>query len=641
MYKAKSNLHWSEITTLSDPLEKKMLLSLIENPRCFFVLFNTQRGKLRIAGKEIASWNALPNKRVVSFLVVDNDRTLSEQSVNGLFSCFPVRPGKEHSEDNNEKYNVRIFELSSNNKTSLNDIITYIDAFAFNPSYAMPLIVVLANPKQIEKLVKILNHVITHPCKHLCAGGSWDEADKTYPPYREKLFSVGETSKSFLDLFNDPSERIIRCGFVTATEGCLLDEEYEECVSAVLYEPEIDPTDEENYFAFHKPECKKQIIEVSAKETNNLIADRVLVSNWPHLNTPYTLKNGALYHHKIIVNADVKACDMRNLALKHSENANVLTFNMRGVTLYKGGDTKRYSTKHKNLNQLFYYIYKKNALNDKPLIVIGRRKVDRGLGFHYAPRSHGHKVTKIDGVDGTLHTDGIEGLVWTDMIMGNKIEHIPTAVQKAGRGAGIIRQCPEYPGEFTYWVDAETATAIEHHYKKVDKVNSLPGTYSVLDAVLKAKTLLPMKKRVHEVDPETYRVIKGNSPTHTLELTKKILTNILGCTFSKPRRTDISDKHEREHGGTFYQTSLNSGSEIASLIKAVKKVPTAWGTNKGGKTYRRFYPCYEKDTDHTTLHCVIPLIDEEYTSVMKSAIKARIDSEFGDYLVDVPQEIDE
>ena len=115
MYKAKTGLTWAKLVEISDPIKKKILLQLIENPQCFFVLFNTQKGKLRIMGKKLAEWSTYKDKRVVGYLVVDNDRTLSEQSVNGLFSCFPVK--NSDVEDPKERYDVKIFELSSNNKT--------------------------------------------------------------------------------------------------------------------------------------------------------------------------------------------------------------------------------------------------------------------------------------------------------------------------------------------------------------------------------------------------------------------------------------------------------------------------------------------------------------------------------------------
>ena len=628
VYKAKTDTKWSNIVTLDDPIKKKILLQLIQNPKCFFVLFNTQRGKLRIIGKEIASWITFPNQRVVSYLVVSNDRTLAEQSTNGLFSCFPLKESHETIVDPLEKYDVRIFELSSNNKTSLHDIITYIDAYAYNTSYSMPLIVLLANNKQMEKLIHIILHIVNHSCANLRVGGGWDEADQTYPQFRGKNFTVKGLTVNFRQLLDHPSERIIRNGFITATEGLLMDEEYEECANAYHYMVDIDPIDQENYISFHHSECKKHIITVSSRESNNNIATRVLNENWEeHFGLTMRLRDGSPYHHKIIINADATSVQMMKLAKSFIDKAHVITFNMTGVKLYNSRypDGKRYSARKQNLNRLLFYIYKMNDLEDKPLIILGRRKVDRGLGFHYAPRTHGQRTMSIDGIDGLLNTDGIEGLIWTDMCMGNKIEHIPTSVQKAGRGAGIIRQCPQYPGEFHYWLEDSTSRNIERHYKKVDAVNSLKGTNSMLQAITRAEASIPEVRHNHNVDESLFRVLRGSTAAETLRLMKRIITEIFKESFRKPQRDNASGK---------YKTSLNNESHVVELLEGVKKVPGAYGTNHGSKTFRRYLPCYRDMSDENSLCCVIPLIDPAYTTEMKG----RLDLLFSSNFVSVPKD---
>ena len=63
----------------------------------------------------------------------------------------------------------------------------------------------------------------------------------------------------------------------------------------------------------------------------------------------------------------------------------------------------------------------------------------------------------------------------------------------------------------------------------------------------------------------------------------------------------------------FIETSLNNKTSVVSLRDAVNKVPTAYGTNKGKKTYRTYYPCYIDVNDNTTLRFVIiirPTTDE-------------------------------
>ena len=628
-YKAKTGTKWSDIVVLSDHIQKKILLQLIENPKCFFVLFNTQRGKLRIIGEEIASWITLPNKRVVSYLVVSNDTNLADQSRAGLFDCFPLKKGHELIEDPLEKFNVRIFQLSSNNKTSIGEIITYIDAYAYNPSYPMPLIVLLANNKQIEKLVKILYHIIHHECPILQAGGAWDEADQTYPQFREKNYMVNGTSVNFLQLLNHPSDRIIRNGFVTATEGGLIDEEYEECMNAHHYTVDMDPVDQANYLAFHHAECIKHYITVQPRESNNTIATRVLTTNWDcHFGKPLILPDGTPYHRKVIVNADSEVAEMTKFAKSFIDKANVLTFNKYGVKLFTNEyrEGKKYSARKKNLNKLLFYIYKKNNLHDAPLIIVGRRKVDRGLGFHYAPRPWYKPTLTFDGIDGLLETDGKEGLLWTDMCMGNKIEHTPTAVQKAGRGAGIIRQCPQFTGEFHYWLEEGTSRNIERHYIKVDAVNELSGANSMFQAITRAEASIPHVRHNHSVDESTFRVVRCSTANETLKQAKRIITEIFKETFRTPHR-DESGK---------FKTSLNNESHVVELLEAVRKVPGSYGTHNKIKTYRRFLPCYRDMADEHSLCCVIPLIDPAYTAEMIH----KLDTDFHSVLVRVPKEGD-
>jgi hypothetical protein len=55
----------------------------------------------------------------------------------------------------------------------------------------------------------------------------------------------------------------------------------------------------------------------------------------------------------------------------------------------------------------------------------------------------------------------------------------------------------------------------------------------------------------------------------------------------------------------FKETSLNNKKSVVSLLDAVKKVPTAYGTNNGKTTYRTYYPCYDDITDNTSLRFVV------------------------------------
>jgi hypothetical protein len=64
----------------------------------------------------------------------------------------------------------------------------------------------------------------------------------------------------------------------------------------------------------------------------------------------------------------------------------------------------------------------------------------------------------------------------------------------------------------------------------------------------------------------------------------------------------------------FKETSLNDKKKVVSLQDAIKKVPTAYGTNNGVKTYRTYYPCYVDTTNNSSLRFVViirPKTDEK------------------------------
>lgn len=84
LYCARHGLNWSEFVHIDDSDKKNILLLLVRNPITFFILVNTQQGKMRIASLEIKKWSRDKQHQVVAFIVVDNDKTLAEQSTSGL-----------------------------------------------------------------------------------------------------------------------------------------------------------------------------------------------------------------------------------------------------------------------------------------------------------------------------------------------------------------------------------------------------------------------------------------------------------------------------------------------------------------------------------------------------------------------------
>jgi hypothetical protein len=482
-------LKWSDIHSIDEPIKKNILLYLIENPNVFFVLFNTQKGKMRIAVLEMKQWSSRRDIKVVAFMVVDNDKTLADQSADGVLKTL----GRE---------NVKLFILSSNSKITLDEIKTYIDAYAYDDEYVMPVIVLLPNPKQNEKMISLLAHIrkkVLRNNSRLRYGIIDDEADKTYPMIRDKVFSIGSERLSLFDFIKN-EEALHRIGFVTATDGDLL-EDYPECRNAFMYPIEIDENIKEYYRAFHTPDSIINIENATGqKKSNNAYAEHILNTHMTDIKTPIH-HNGEEIYRKIIINSNTKGNDMISLARFAIRNdMYAITFNQSGICVYRPGlHDEKFKIKGMRLNELLFCLYKTLGLHNKPIFIIGRRKVDRGLGFHYAPRKNpisqqfDTQVIVWKGnsnyPEGEVVSNHGEGLIWTDMILG-RIEDTSTASQKAGRLAGIISQCPQYIGKLYFWTDPHTSRRIRMHNEKVEITNTLTG-YSAIQSINHAKDMVP------------------------------------------------------------------------------------------------------------------------------------------------------
>jgi hypothetical protein len=372
------------------------------------------------------------------------------------------------------------------------------------------------------------------------------------------------------------------------------------------------------------------------REDNNILCKRVIESNWvEHFNAPIVLPTGEIYYRKTIINSTPTTADHADLAqFLVALGGNCLTFNQRGLTIFSANPSihgKRIPIRHRRFGEVLFVVYKEYGLQDRPLFIVGRRKIDRGLGFHWAPRQNTPEFKRKKELAGSLasspviHTDGREGLIWTDVILGNRIMNVATATQKAGRGAGIIAQCAQYPGSIHYWGISETLDAVKRQASKVDLANTLPGTNTMLQAVEIANALLPKEPvKRHTVDPATFRILKASTDAQTLTIATEIVKDVLGHRFRSPKK--INGK---------FAASLNDSADVRTLLDAVKGVPGAYGYSKlpNGTRQTKFryaIPAYHNDQ----LHMVIPLIDPSITIEQK----ATIDSTYSAHLVELPQE---
>lgn len=494
IYSARPGLKWCDFHELACPIKKQILLYLVENPNSFVVLLNTQRGKAAIVAKHMTEWTqnnmqivgarseAERQPLVIPILFVDNDRTLAEQSEQSL-ATVP---------------NKYVYQLSSNASHSVTEIKMHIDLMYHRADgYETPIIMSLPNAQQLNKVVSIMEHIVQRNRER-----GWnikyaiitDEFDKVYPLIRPKLLP-----------FIAQTEILHRIGWISATAGNI--DDYPECANAYF---ESHPEDSPDYRAFHHSESVVKIIP-RAPHSRSAFINKVLGENREHFWSPIQLNSGEEAYRRIIVNSDTSRTKMESLAKALSTDGSYcITLNMHGLKLFvDGAQRAKYRIRGQRLNEVIFAVFKIHGLRDKPLFVIGGKKVDRGLGFHYAPRRgvSGEFNTQTIVLRGeTVYSENGEGLIFTDEILGS-VDTKSTAVQKAGRGAGVIAQCPQYSGSVYYWTNQHTADTIMRHNAQVDTMNQLPGAYTARQAEVRGAEMTRIEPRrtygVFSVDGRT------------------------------------------------------------------------------------------------------------------------------------------
>jgi len=555
-------------------VQRDILMMFVKNPKGFFMLGNTQNGKSKKIRAMVREWTRLDHK-MVGFVVVDNDTSLSDQFVDGL-------RGEP----------VEIFRLSGTGGDKVDKIIDAIDAYVgnFTGRKKMPLIVLLSNEIQNAKMVEIIQEIDLGVTRHqspLRYGVIWDECDVTYVRLCDQVVKE-VTVRTFL---TERTEALHQVVWVTATEGTLLDDnlEYPECLNAQIIPFIPDPETQPFYAAAHLPDAVIHRVEF-IKDLNQY-AFTVLEQNLTHFTTPIQGQ-----YRKILVNSTGRMAKMNELArecVKKGMNAIVFNGEIKQpcLILHTVQGREVYPLKGYTLNQLLFYLYKKRRLESMPLVVLGNRKVNRGLSFHYCPRVPNRYT--IQGKLGDLVSGEREGLVFTDMILG-QIKNPSTAVQKAGRLAGLIRDSPQYTGSTHYWTDTKTASLILDHNKMVDAVNQ-SNNHSMREVMVAARH---QTHRNHDVDDALYLVY--NDEAKALKVCEQLgrnwhtYRNIPG----KPL-VIVKGFITSSVGGT--RKDADGNRRPSSLIEAIQLCP------KDSAADRSYLPCYKDLRDKDTLHYVFPI----------------------------------
>lgn len=647
IYMIHEGIDYKHCEKIKDHVKRFISFELVQNRSTFFIYQPTQFGKNSIISNELVKWAKDTSKKVVAFLMFANDSPLSDQSCIGIAKIFA-----EH------KIKNRIFLLSSSGaKIGMDSIRDNINSYAADkteegeePEYGMPIICSLDNPTQRKKiltLIKFIHDKVVSKNSQLRYGMIWDEADKTYASARDVEYPIGGCGNegsvaSFKKYIVEKNEALYRLGFASATEGDLIiGDNYPECANAYIYPVIITPEIQANYRALHHPESVSHYVPFDKKKHNqNTYAMHVLETNSEHFQTPVIIPSGEPYYRKVIIHSKVQTKEMEAIAIWCNENNfNALVINGAGggrasIKVYKNGKLLRtYKLKVENasrsLNERIYYIYKTQKMNDKPLVIVGMRKIDRGLSFHYCPRED--KAVIIKGEHGDITTQNKEGIVFTDMILGY-IENKDTAVQKAGRLAGAIGNSPQYTGSIHYWIDERTEGVIRLQLNTVITANKIARDNSSLtfkQTHRQAHSIhapTPSLRVNHETDESLYRVYPSE------EVMLKVYKELYG------KEYHIGFKRNKEGGcggEGFYECSLSAASKVQEMCDVIKYIPTAiksGGGMKGGENIsRKLFPCYKDISDPDTLHFVMTLDPSKITTEQV----AKLDSTY-DY-VRVPQ----
>ena len=614
-----------------------ILLELIENNDTFFIFKNTQSGKSGIMIKELIKWYCEAKYAVVPFLVLTNYKDMATQTVIRITETF-AEQGK----------NIKIFELSSSGKKKKEEVIILEIKNACvlwagdkinNP---MPIVCLLDNDIQQKKMLSVLKYIrdfVVNNRDHnkIRYGVIWDEADKTYARARNEKFTLNGEEVSCKMFMVDNTEALYRLGFASATDGTLLSMDgdkvnYPECAGAINY---YDDTmqDNPNYRAIHLPGAIIHNIKSTPKEKLNSFAERVLAENAEHFKTPELLPSKKENKRKIIINGNVSVADMAKFATEHSKKGfYVIVYNSSGgagLKLYKNGSLFRnYNLKGYSVNERLFYIYKTQNLCDKPLIVIGGIKINRGITFHYCPC----KEETIKGEDGDITSKNKEGLVFTDMISGD-IGDESTAVQKQGRPSGNFGDSPQYSGETHYWGVQSTTEKVITHNKMMDMINKDMGKEAILDKknriLEECNAALPKRPKVnHSVPANLFRVYKGKDEADM----RKVVKELHGRKYAR--------EFKKSKDGRFLLSSITKKEQIVELYTAIKEVPGTAGlmhkAKAGGKAaYSKAWACYKDTNDDSTLYFVV-LVDP--LTVTEQELKL-IDTKYPNHIT-IPEEGD-
>lgn len=344
-----------------------------------FVLMHTQRGKTAFTKQLLSRY---PD--YMPFFVLDNNTSLAVQMQDALADmgeCLAL-----HSLGNTDERSIKA-HISVHNR---------------------PIVMALNNKHQIPKLQRLMKHAQSIGLRTILVV---DEADKTYPHCRDALYSCAD-----------------RWIFVSATLGQL--HQYPECAAAVIrnapdtlgqYRGIMSENSRAIEYALGS--SKEQSALACTREKHDYFFSRVVGER----------------HRKVLIHGSSIARMVELTKTLAAEGWGVVcvvgpgTFAAKDGHILGGLKTKKIAV----AQSIAALCDKYQLCNDRPLAVIGNRKMDRGITYH----------------------SWDDGIIFTDCLLGN-VAGVNTAVQRAGRLAGNVALRPEFCGALTWWANAATLARI-------------------------------------------------------------------------------------------------------------------------------------------------------------------------------------
>jgi hypothetical protein len=311
----------------------------------------------------------------------------------------------------------KIFVLNSVNSYHPNQLF-YKERIVYNPSADVvlhylqrfhldekkesmlpPLFIALSNNHQVKKVLSFIDFLVDSASYPIDL--YFDEADITYVSRRDDWIPY-----------------LYRCSsitLITATPQPLLESGFDEIPLFQPYPVQFSKDFSDMYLNHLDLEhVLYPNTEAYSRDPNQFIIDAI-TKNFRHFAAP--LPNGQF--RKIIAISTMFTTDHYELAktILHEFAFNVLTINSLGIVLYtiNGKQTFKLRTE---LSQLLHTIHTTvPGVADAPLVVLGNRRIDRGITFHLPD----------------------EDMLFRDIIIPPHIKRIPRLVQVLGRIAGYIK----------------------------------------------------------------------------------------------------------------------------------------------------------------------------------------------------------